>query len=97
MVEQEIERGATEAEHAAAALAEIQRIVCEELAIPRRVEPTDELVRDLGLDSVSWVTLIVFLEQRFGVALPEEETAVLVTVDDLTTLVVRRTTSEVRS
>ena len=71
-------------------LGEIGRVLREELGMSRAPRPEDDLVSDLQLDSVGLLTLVVGLEDRFRVALKEEDAAALRTVRDLATLVVRR-------
>src|SRR5260370_8581506 len=56
-------------------LAEIRRVLREELALGREAQPTDDLVADLQLDSVGLLTLVVGLEDRFRGALREEDAA----------------------
>jgi len=75
-----------------AVLAEIRRIAVEELEMSRPPEPSDELIRDLHLDSISLITLATGLENRFRVKLSENDGNGVVTVADLTALVLRRTT-----
>jgi acyl carrier protein len=72
------------------ALAEIRRVLREELGLAREVRPEDDLVSDLQLDSVSLLTLVVGLEDRFRIALEEQDAASVRTVLDLATLVERR-------
>src|SRR5260370_9999223 len=71
-------------------LAEIRRVLREELALARDAQPDDDLVADLQLDSVVLLTLVVGLEDRFRVALREEDAATVRTVSDLAALVERR-------
>ena len=71
-------------------LAEVARVLREELGLTRDVQPGDELVRDLQLDSVGVLTLVVGLENRFRVALAEEDAEGVRTVADLVELVERR-------
>jgi len=71
-------------------LGEIGRVLREELGMQREVRPGDELVRDLQLDSVGLLTLVVDLEDHFRVALKEEDAAVVRTVAELAALVLRR-------
>jgi acyl carrier protein len=78
-------------------VAEIRRILGEELEWKGRVEPSHELLRDLQLDSLGLTVLAVGLENRFRVKLSEEDAEGLSTVEDLAKLVVTRVaaTSEV--
>lgn len=72
-------------------LAEIRRIARDELAVAREVLPENDLVTDLMLDSVGLLTLVVGLEDRFRIALAEEDAAGVRTVADLASLVLSRT------
>jgi len=71
-------------------LVEIRRLLRDELGLSREARPGDDLVTDLELDSVGLLTLVVGLEDRFRVALREEDAAAVRTVGDLATLVIRR-------
>ena len=71
-------------------LAEIARILRDELEVTRVLKPEDDLVKDLQLDSVGVLTLVVGLENRFRVALAEEDAGNVRTVGDLVELVQRR-------
>ena len=73
------------------ALAEIRRILGEELAVTAGVEPGQSLVADLHLDSMELLTLAVGLENRFRVKLSEEDAAGVQTVGDLARHVASRT------
>lgn len=77
-------------------LAEIRRIASEELQLERAVEASDELVRDLQLDSLGLTILAVGLEDRFRIKLTEEDSARVRTVEDLATLVAIRASQEHR-
>jgi acyl carrier protein len=70
--------------------AEIARVLRDELGLSREVKPGDDLVTDLQLDSVGLLTLVVGLEDRFRVALAEEDASRVRTVAELATLVVQR-------
>jgi len=71
-------------------LGEIARVLRDELGLSRQPRPSDDLVVDLQLDSVGLLTLVVGLEDRFRVALNEEDAAAVRTVGDLAALVLRR-------
>jgi acyl carrier protein len=71
-------------------LGEIGRVLREELGMQREVRPGDDLVRDLQLDSVGLLTLVVGLEDHFRVALKEEDAAAVRTIAELAALVLRR-------
>ena len=70
--------------------AEIRRVLRDELGLAREPRPEDDLVSDLQLDSVGLVTLVVGLEDRFRIALAEEDAAKVRTVRDLAALVAER-------
>src|SRR5712692_11681152 len=71
-------------------LTEIRRIAASELELERAVEPSDELIRDLQLDSLGLTILAVGLEDRFRIRLTEEDSARVSTVADLASLVASR-------
>jgi acyl carrier protein len=71
-------------------LGEIARVLREELGTTRAPRPDDDLITDLQLDSVGLLTLVVGLEDRFRVALAEEDAAGVRTVGDLASLVLQR-------
>lgn len=68
-------------------LAEIQRIVRDELEIDRAITSEQQLAS--GLDSLSRTVLAVGLEDRFRVCLTDED-AQLATVGDLARVIVAR-------
>jgi acyl carrier protein len=50
---------------------------------PAQVTPAKSLVVDLGIDSVTMVKVVVAVEDRFGVIVPDEEWSRFSTVGDL--------------
>ena len=68
----------------------VRRIFAEELQRLGPVDPAHELLADLQLDSVQLLTLVVGLENRFEVALAEEDAGEVRTVGDLVRLVAQR-------
>ena len=88
MAEAQGERAALEQ----AVLDEVRRIAAEELEWTQPVLPTDDLLRDLQLDSLGLTVLAVGLENRFRVRLTEEDSAGILTVQDLMRLVATRAT-----
>lgn len=76
-------------ERRAEILAEIRRILREELEFTGPVELHHVLATDLELDSMGALVLAVGLEDRFRVALAEGDAAAVVTVADLVALVER--------
>lgn len=73
-------------------IAEIDRVLRQELAFTGALTPDTTLVEELQLDSVSLLTLVVELENTFRVALREEDAGGIRTVSELAKLVVLRTT-----
>jgi len=71
-------------------LREIGRVLRDELGQVREPRPDDDLIADLQLDSVGLLTLVVGLEDRFRVALHEEDAASVRTIGELAALVLRR-------
>ncbi len=69
------------------AIAEIRRILREELEHSAPVTPASHLVRDLQLDSLGLLTLAVGLENRFQIQLREEDATGVHTAGDLARLV----------
>jgi acyl carrier protein len=68
---------------------EAMRAVARE-QLDLEIEPGAELDRDLALDSMSATTLIVAIEDRFRICLPDAELATVRRVSDLVDLVARR-------
>lgn len=71
----------------------ISAIARTELEVERPVQPGDDLLADLGLDSLGLTVLAVGLENRFRVKLSQEDAVGVRTVEDLAKLVVRRSES----
>jgi acyl carrier protein len=72
-------------------LREIRRIAVAELHRDRVLGPDDDLVAALQLDSLTRVTLLVAIEDRFRVALPDDELERVHTLAELCRLVARLT------
>jgi acyl carrier protein len=70
-------------------LLEIRYIVARELGLENDVKPSDRLVDDLGLDSLTMTTLAIALEDHFQVILSDEHD--IQTVGDLARRVAART------
>ena len=71
-------------------LQEIARVVRDDLGVIRPVDAEVDLLRDLALDSLAVLTLVVALEDRFRVALKEEDAGEIRTAGELAQLVARR-------
>ncbi|MGN8459595.1 acyl carrier protein [Helicobacter pylori] len=48
-----------------------------------QVTPETEFVKDLGADSLDIVELIMALEERFGIEIPDEQAEKIVNVGDV--------------
>ena len=71
------------------ASAVVRRIV-EELdgsVTPDEITPESHLRHDLGLDSLQGVTLIMNVEEEFGISITDEELAAVRTVGDVVRLI----------
>ncbi len=56
---------------------------------PSGITPQSRLAEDLGVDSLSLLELVIGIEERFGVVIPDTEVAGLDRVEDATTYVAR--------
>lgn len=68
---------------------EISELVCLQLGVGR-ARPADRLLEDLAADSADLLNLVVAVEDRYGIAIDEEDLTELRTVDDLYRLTLRR-------
>jgi acyl carrier protein len=64
---------------------EVIAIVAATLRVERNMITRDaSLVHDLGADSLDWVSLMLALEDRFSLDIPDEDAAELLTVKQVT-------------
>jgi acyl carrier protein len=62
---------------------EIKAIVAEQLGVdPETVKPEASFANDLGADSLDTVELVMALEEKFAVEIPDEEAEKIATVQD---------------
>lgn len=73
-----------------AVLAEIRRVVADELGVRANVTAQSDLLEELRLDSLGLLTLVVGLEDRFQVALEAGDAEHVRTAGELAALVARR-------
>ncbi|MCD7451817.1 hypothetical protein HAX54_013530 [Datura stramonium] len=79
--------------HVAAAKAEtvekVISIVRKQLALPAdtKVSPESTFTKDLGADSLDTVEIVMALEEEFGIAVEEENSENIVTVQDAADLI----------
>lgn len=71
-------------------LAAIREIAARELLIYGEILPAHELIGDLELDSISLVTMLAAIENRFRVQLPPADAGTLQTVQHVIEHVVAR-------
>ncbi|MEJ8622942.1 acyl carrier protein [Helicobacter pylori] len=59
-------------------------MIAEQLNVDAaQVTPEAEFVKDLGVDSLDIVELIMALEERFGIEIPDEQAEKIVNVGDV--------------
>ncbi|MCQ2694563.1 acyl carrier protein [Helicobacter pylori] len=62
----------------------MQAVIAEQLNVDAaQVTPEAEFVKDLGVDSLDIVELIMALEERFGIEIPDEQAEKIVNVGDV--------------
>ena len=63
------------------------KMLAEQLGTdPQSIKPEQEVVKDLGADSLDVVELMMALEDEYGVTLPEGEVENLKTVQDIVSM-----------
>ena len=63
--------------------AQVTDIVCDQLSVPReKVTPETSFVNDLGADSLDTVELVMELEERFDINIPDEDAEKIQTVGE---------------
>jgi acyl carrier protein len=72
----------------------IDRILRDEVGLERGVQPETLFNEELALDSLGTFSLIVALEDRFQITLPDQFADEVRTVADLAALVVRQRSEE---
>ncbi|ELS32006.1 MULTISPECIES: acyl carrier protein [Pseudanabaena] len=61
----------------------VQEIVASQLGVkPEEVRPAASFANDLGADSLDTVELVMALEEKFGVEIPDESAEKIITVQD---------------
>ncbi|WRB58027.1 acyl carrier protein [Helicobacter pylori] len=62
----------------------MQAVIVEQLNVDAtQVTPEAEFVKDLGADSLDVVELIMALEEKFGIEIPDEQVEKIVNVGDV--------------
>ncbi|MDO7253314.1 acyl carrier protein [Helicobacter sp. 13S00482-2] len=63
---------------------DVQSLVAEQLNVgAEQVTMEAEFVKDLGADSLDVVELVMALEEKFGIEIPDEQAEKIVTVGDV--------------
>lgn len=68
----------------------IREIAARELQMAREILPSHELIGDLELDSITLVTMLASIENRFRVCLPSADEGTIKTVQHIVEQVVQR-------
>ncbi|MCQ2952373.1 acyl carrier protein [Helicobacter pylori] len=62
----------------------MQAVIAEQLNVDAaQVTPEAEFVKDLGADSLDILELIMALEEKFGIEIPDEQAEKIVNVGDV--------------
>ncbi len=63
---------------------EVKEVVVQQLSVDEnQVKPEAEFVKDLGADSLDVVELVMALEEKFDLEIPDEEAEKISTVGDV--------------
>lgn len=66
---------------------EVAKALSEQLNIPKeKIRPENEIIKDLGADSLDVVELLMTLEDNTGKTIPEDKVTELKTVGDVVEL-----------
>lgn len=65
---------------------QLRTLVSDVCGLPSGFSPTADLYADLGMPSVKGMQLLLELEDRFGVSIPDEDFVEATTLERLTTL-----------
>jgi len=63
--------------------AQVREIICDKLSVkPEQIAPETSFINDLGADSLDIVELVMELEDKFDIQIPDEEAEKIQTVGD---------------
>ncbi len=63
---------------------EVKEVIISELgASADAIKPEAKIIEDLGADSLDVVELVMALEEKFDISIPDEESAKIATVGDI--------------
>ena len=71
------------------ALAATKELVLRHVELERPVQPNDEIMNDLGIDSIGVMELVSDIEARFDISIPSEMFERISTVEDVARAVVQ--------
>ncbi|MBO4261147.1 MAG: acyl carrier protein [Clostridia bacterium] len=67
---------------------QIKAIIADQLsAEPEKITPETSIIDDLGADSLDVVELVMALEEKFGIEIPDEDAEKINTVSDIVSYV----------
>ncbi len=67
---------------------DVKKIIAEELKVEESVvTPEAEFIKDLNADSLDVVELIMALEEKFGIEIPDEEASKIQKVGDVVSFI----------
>ena len=63
---------------------DVRDVVVEQLSVsPDQVKVDSKIIEDLGADSLDVVELVMALEEKFGIEIPDSESEKLVSIKDV--------------
>ena len=67
---------------------QVKDVVVEQLSVsPDAVKLESKIIEDLGADSLDVVELVMALEEKFGVEIPDSEAEKLISINDFVTYI----------
>ena len=71
---------------------EIRKVICEQLkAKPEEVRLETSFIEDLGTDSLDTIELVMALEEKFNIEIPDEDAEKIYTVEDVVKYIAAKT------
>lgn len=63
---------------------DVKKVIAEDLGVDEAsITPDSKIIEDLGADSLDVVELIMALEEKFNIQIPDEDGQKIATVDDI--------------
>lgn len=76
---------------------EIREVVSEQLGVkPEQVKPEASFISDLGADSLDTVELVMALEEKFDIEIPDEDAQEVQTISDVVKYIENKITDSKR-